>query len=91
MSLKHKHNLDSQVANRICEKINWVIPLHDAFTIHPNDGYDVRKIYTTCMHNIYTNRKEILKKYFKSIGINEEYKEMVHDNVIKEFSPYCLK
>ena len=33
MSLKHKHNLDSQVANRICENIDFVLPNHDSFDI----------------------------------------------------------
>ena len=91
MSLKHKHNLDSQVANRICENIDWVLPNHDSFTIHPNDAYDVRKLYTTSMYNIYSNRRRILKDYLESIGIDKEYEEMKHGNTILEFSPYCLK
>lgn len=85
------HNLDSQIANTICKYINWVIPLHDAFTIHPNDALEVRKIYTDCIYDIYSNRVTILNNYFKSIGINEEYKEMEHENEVYEFSPYCLK
>ena len=85
------HNLDSQVANRICENIDWVLPNHDSFTIHPNDAYDVRKIYTTSMHNIYSKRRRILKDYLESIGIDKEYEEMKHGNTILEFSPYCLK
>ena len=91
MSLKHKHNLDSQVANRICENIDFVLPNHDSFTIHPNDAYDVRKIYTTSMHNIYSNRRKILKDYLASIGIDKKYEEMKHGNAVLEFSPYCLK
>ena len=31
MSSKHKHNLDSQVANKICENIDFVLPNHDSF------------------------------------------------------------
>ena len=85
------HNLDSQVANLISEKIDWVLPNHDSFNIHPNDGYDVRKLYTNAMYSIYTKRRKILKDYFDSIGIHKEYKEMEHNNVIMEFSPYCLK
>ena len=91
MSLKHKHNLDSQIANKVCENIDFVLPNHDSFTIHPNDGYDVRKLYTNALYSIYTKRRKILKDYFDSIGIHKEYKEMEHNNVIMEFSPYCLK
>ena len=91
MSKNKKHNLDSQVANEICNKIQWVIPNHDAFTIHPNNAKDVRHIYTNAMLQIYKNRKQILKDYFTSIGITEEYEEQHHNEVIKEFSPYCLK
>ena len=91
MSLKHKHNLDSQIANKVCLDIDWVISNHDSWTIHPNDAYAVRKSYTDSMYRIYENRHQILEDYFKSIGINEKYEEMKHDNVITEFSPYCLK
>ena len=85
------HNLDSQVANTICKHTDWVLPNHDSFNIHPNDGYDVRKLYTDAMYRIYTYRHKILKDYFESIGIEGEYEEMKHNNAILEFSPYCLK
>ena len=85
------HNLDSQIANKVCLDIDWVISNHDSWTIHPNDAYAVRKSYTDSMYCIYENRHQILEDYFKSIGINEKYEEMKHDNVITEFSPYCLK
>ena len=91
MSSKHKHNLDSQVANSICENVDWVLPNHDSFTVHANDGYHIRKLYTDAMYRIYEHRHKILKDYFESIGIEEEYEEMKHDNTILEFSPYCLK
>lgn len=84
------HNLDSQVCNHICEKIDWILPNHDSFTIHPNDASKVRSIYVNDMVKIYRQRKEILNTYFKCIGINSEYSEK--DNTeIDQFSPYCLK
>lgn len=85
------HNLDSQVADSICENVDWVLPNHDSFTIHPNDAYDVRLRYTDAMYCIYEHRHKILKDYFKSIGIEAEYEEMKHDNTVLQFSPYCLK
>ena len=91
MSLKLKHNLDSQVANKVCENIGFVLPNHDSFVINPNDAYDVRKVYTNAMYRIYKHRHKILKDYFKSIGIEAEYEEMKHDNAVLQFSPYCLK
>ena len=91
MSKNKKHNLDSQIANEICSKINWLLPNHDSFTISPNDAKDVRHIYTNAMLQIYKNRKQILKDYFTSIGIIEEYQEQECDKLITEFSPYCLK
>ena len=46
------------------------------------------------MWEIYTNRKEILKDYFNSIGITEEYNEVDNNltgEMFSKFSPYCLK
>ena len=84
--------MDSQVANSICENIDWVLPNHDSFTIHPNDATNVRDIYTTFMYNVWNKRKKILKDYFESIGIKEMYKEKENEHeIITGFSPYCLK
>ena len=90
MSLKHKHNLDSQVANSICATLYWVLPNHDAFTINPNDASKTRALYTDKLMEIYKNRKSILKNYLASIGIDKSYKEMDTDEVTS-FMPYCLK
>lgn len=69
------HNLDSQVANNICEKFNgWIIPNHDAFLVHPLYANTVKEIYTSEIYNIYTKRHDILKEYFDCIGI--EYTNM---------------
>lgn len=85
------HGMDSQIANEICGKIYWVLPNHDSFCIHPNDAKCVRDIYTNAMLQIYKNRKQILKNYFTSIGIDKEYREQECDKLITKFSPYCLK
>ena len=84
------HNLDSQIANHVCTRIGWVIPNHDAFTVHPNDAYLVRKAYLEKLTEIYHNRRNILKDYFDSIGISKEYPEKNQEE-ITEFSGYCLK
>ena len=84
------HNLDSQIANHVCTRMNWVIPNHDAFTVHPNDAWLVRKAYLEKLEEIYHNRRNILKDYFDSIGISKEYPEK-NSEVIQKFSGYCLK
>lgn len=93
MSKNTKHNLDSQICNIICENINWVLPNHDAWTIHPNQAEEVREIYTNFMYNLWKNRKKILNDYFQSIGITKEYEEKQYEELdsITSFSPYCLK
>lgn len=84
------HNLDSQIANHVCTRMDWVIPNHDAFTVHPNDAWLVRKAYLEKLTEIYHNRKEILRNYFDSIGIAKDYPEK-NQEVVQEFSGYCLK
>jgi hypothetical protein len=90
------HNLDSQIANKICLEIDGVLPNHDSFTLSANKVNKVRELYTKEMYSIWTNRKEILSNYFKSIGITESFKEqssgnIIHTKGVKSFSKYCLK
>jgi hypothetical protein len=62
------HNLDSQGANRVCEAISWIIPIHDAFILHPNDAKLARKVYCDFLNYLWANRATIIKEYFESIG-----------------------
>ena len=43
MSKNKKHNLDSQIADKICDAVRWVLPNHDSFTLSPNDAKEVRE------------------------------------------------
>lgn len=63
------HNLDSQVADYVCQNINWIIDIHDAFIVSPTQAKNTRKYYAKKMEEIYERREEILANYFKSIGI----------------------
>lgn len=67
------HNLDSQVADavigKVMDKYGWGIPIHDAFIVSPAAAADTRKWYAEELTKIYNSREEILKNYFKSIGI----------------------
>ena len=84
------HNLDSQIANYICENMDWVLPNHDAFTVHPNDANRVRELYVEKITQIYKHRKDILRNYLDSIGIKKTYEDKDTEEV-EEFLPYCLK
>lgn len=84
------HHLDSRVADYICKEMDWVLPNHDAFTLHPNDVTKCRELYTMKLYEIYKNRHSILREYFDSIGIKDNYED-VNDMEVKGFSPYCLK
>lgn len=84
------HHLDSRIADTICAEMDWVLPNHDAFTVHPNDTSKVRKIYTRELYKVYKERRKILFHYFSSIGIKDMYPD-VGEYEVESFSPYCLK
>lgn len=84
------HGIDSQVADYICQNIDWILPNHDAFTIHPNDSSKVRKLYTDKLMEIYKNRKTIIRNYFDSVGIVQDYPDKDTEEV-DSFLPWCLK
>ena len=85
------HHLDSDVANEVALNCGcWMIPNHDSFITSPSGTSAIRREYTKAMKKIYDNRHEILKEYFKSIGIDKEYHD-VDNTEIEEFSGYALK
>ena len=84
------HHLDSRIADTICTEMDWVLPNHDAFTVHPNDASKVREIYTRELYKVYKERRKILFHYFSSIGIKDMYPD-VGEYEVEGFSPFCLK
>lgn len=70
---------------------DWVIPIHDAFIVHPNDVAHVKGIYTDGLKEVYEKRAEILNTFFTCIGIDKQYPE--HYQHIEDFQPLtaCLK
>jgi hypothetical protein len=68
------HNLDSQVMDNIMVKVmdkhGWAIPIHDAAIVSPAAASDIRTWYNEELLYIYNNRKDILNKFFKSIGVS---------------------
>jgi hypothetical protein len=84
------HNLDSQLADYLCRKLEWIIPIHDSFTVHPNDANSLRHYFIAFMKTLYVDRKAILYNYFNSIGIDKKYKEIDTEDVTS-FSVFALK
>lgn len=66
------HNLDSQLADRISARVDWIIPIHDAFIVHPNDADTVVDTYCRGLEEMFTQRDSILSNYFSSIGIDSK-------------------
>lgn len=85
------HNLDSQIANHVCQENDWVLPNHDAFIVHPNDAMNVRQSYINALYEVYENRTRILHEYGKSIGIRdlEKFSQSLPEGT--EFSFTALK
>lgn len=89
------HGIDSQVMDRIAQSISWTIPIFDAVITHPSDAMMVEHIFISCMKEIHSDRKEVLSKYFKSIGITSSaamhWKKVVDlITPITEFKPSTI-
>jgi hypothetical protein len=84
------HCIDGQIMDSIIEKVmekyGWGIPIHDAALVSPAAAADVRKWYTEELRALYTNRKEVLVNYFKSIGITGAAKDQ-WDTLISKVVP----
>lgn len=63
------HNLDSQLADRVANEIDFCLPIYDAFIVMPIDAVQTRTIYAQGLDAIHTDRDTILQNYFDSIGI----------------------
>jgi len=66
------HNLDSYIINNIAEALDkegeWVLTIHDALLVLP--GSSTRDHMITELETLHTHRKEVLKAFFTSIGID---------------------
>ena len=58
-----------KVTQKVIEKYQWGLPIHDAILVSPAAAADVRKWYAEEMEELHKNRKEILQGFFTSIGI----------------------
>lgn len=73
------HNIDSQIMDKlvgkVMDKYGWAVPIHDAIICSPAAAADVRTWYGESLQDLHANRKEVLTKFFKSIGITAAAKE----------------
>ena len=63
------HNRDSWCADEVCQEIDWILPIYDAFIIMPWDSLETKVKYASKLDEIYTDREETLEVYFKSINL----------------------
>jgi hypothetical protein len=86
------HCCDSQIADYIGYNMDWTITNHDAFLVSPNNLPKLRKLYIDKLYSMYENRHDIIRNYFKSVGINYLNMDVNTDELSKEdFSAYNLK
>ena len=62
------HNLDSKIADTVCNAVDGVIAIHDAFIVHPLDTQKVREVYADQLNKLYRDRNKIIADYRQSIG-----------------------
>lgn len=80
------HNLDSYVADDVCDDIDWIIDIHDAFICIAEDEVEVQTIYSNALNEIFDNGEDILAKYFESIGI-----DMTNPKIAKQWAKIAKK
>ena len=94
------HNLDSQIMDSAIQAadLDWVIPIHDAVLVHPNDAASFRGCYGGALLSLRLSRKYVLQQFFTSTGITQaahaewaEVKALI--SPVKEFiyNPMVLK
>lgn len=82
------HNLDSQICDDLSYRLDWVLPIYDAFIVMPWEAKKTRKFYAQNINKIEDRNKEILIEYFKSIGIQKTVgSEKLWDKIQKSIKP----
>lgn len=93
------HNLDSQIMDNMCKKMNWVLPIHDAGIVTIAEASKFRILAVQEMKRVLRTRKSIIENYFKSINLSPEgwvrYAKLIADIEAQQtsklrISPYLL-
>lgn len=86
------HNLDSQIADYVCQHLDWVVPVHDDFISDPNSITVVRELYGEKLRDLYVNRHQVMREFLGSIGIEETYPDIDSKALEpQEITGWCLK
>lgn len=65
------HNLDSQIMDYMCNKMNWVLPIHDAGIVSIAEARKFKHLAMDKMKLIYSKNSEIVYNYLKSINLDD--------------------
>lgn len=67
------HHLDARVMNSVCDTVydryEWIIPIHDAAIVDAEVANLVRTTYANELERVYSDRKQIVQEYARSINI----------------------
>ena len=95
------HNRDSRLLDNVCQKMEWILPIHDAGIVTWSGATTMRNYAVKEMHHLYDNRKETVYNYLKSINVDQagmvRYAKLlsrieeVNGDSNMNISPYLLK
>lgn len=94
------HNVDSQILDNICLRMDWILPIHDAGIVTWEGGTQMRDLAFIEMNDLRDDGRSIVYNYLKSINLDKSgfvkfakllaKIDAMHDNRI-ELSKYLLK
>ena len=64
--------IDSVITSAISNGVEWMLDIHDALLVHPNDAGVVRECHREASQNILNNGCTIVRKYLVSLGVSQE-------------------
>ena len=65
------HNLDSQIMDYMCDRMLWVLPIHDAGLVTIAEARKFKHLASDKMKDIHSRGYEIVYNYFKSINLDD--------------------
>lgn len=65
------HNLDSQIMDYMCDRMNWVLPIHDAGIVSVTEARKFKHLAMDKMIEINSKGTDIVYNYLKSINLDD--------------------
>ena len=66
------HNVDPQVLDAICLKMDWILPIHDAGIVTWKGATQMRELALEEMKFINKHGRMIIESYMRSINVDTE-------------------